>query len=111
MSGFMMQTTVPTPGTNKLTERLLAQGVKLEDHKTWPEGVWACEINNFGYSREYRFMPTWESPCGLLIHAHGDMWGETWVNGEFKCAENDNPLFRCPLPGKPCQHPPVPDRL
>lgn len=100
----MMQTTVPTPGTNKLTERLLAQGVKLEDHKTWPEGVWACEINNFGYSREYRFMPTWESPCGLLIHAHGDMWGETWVNGEFKCAENDNPLFRCPLPGKPCQH-------
>ena len=87
----MMKTTVPTPGTNKLTERLLAQGVKLEDHKTWPEGVWACEINNFGYCREYRFMPTWESPCGLLIHAHGDMWGETWVNGEFKCAENDNP--------------------
>lgn len=100
----MMKTTVPTPGTNKLTERLLAQGVKLDDPSTWPEGVWACEINNFGYSREWRFTPTWESPCGLLIHNHGDMWGETWVNGEFKCAENDNPLFRCPVPGKPCPH-------
>ena len=100
----MMQTTVPTPGTNKLTERLLAQGVKLDDHSTWPEGVWACEINNFGYSREWRFTPTWESPCGLLIHEHGDMWGETWVGGEFKCAENDNPLFPCPIPGKPCPH-------
>ena len=100
----MMKTTVPTPGTNKLTERLLAQGVKLDDPSTWPEGVWACEANNFGYSREWRFTPTWESPCGLLIHNHGDMWGETWVEGEFKCAENDNPLFRCPLPGKPCPH-------
>ena len=100
----MMSTTVPTPGTNKLTERLLAQGVKLDDCSTWPEGVWACEINNFGYSREYRFTPTWESPCGLLIHDHGDMWGDTWVDGEFKCAENDNPLFGCPIPGKPCPH-------
>ena len=100
----MTRTTIPTPGRNKLTERLLAQGVKLEDHTTWPEGVWACEINNFGYSREYRFTPTWESPCGLLIHEHGDMWGETWVDGEFKCAENDNPLFRCPTPGKLCPH-------
>ena len=100
----MMSTTVPTPGTNKLTERLLAQGVKFDDCSTWPEGVWACEINNFGYSREWRFTPTWESPCGLLIHNHGDMWGETWVDGEFKCAENDNPLFGCPTPGKPCPH-------
>lgn len=100
----MMSTTVPTPGTNKLTERLLAQGVKLDDCSTWPEGVWACEINNFGYSREWRFTPTWESPCGLLIHNHGDMWGDTWVDGEFKCAENDNPLFGCPIPGKPCPH-------
>lgn len=104
MSGHMTRTTVPTPGTNKLTQRLLAQGVKLEDHHTWPEGVWACEINNFGYSREYRFTPTWESPCGLLIHEHGDMWGETWAEGEFKCAENDNPLFGCPKPGVPCPH-------
>lgn len=78
----MMKTTVPTPGTNKLTERLLAQGVKLDDPSTWPEGVWACEVNNFGYSREWRFTPTWESPCGLLIHNHGDMWGETWVGGD-----------------------------
>ena len=100
----MIRATVPTPGTNKLTERLLVQGVKLEDYLTWPEGVWACEANNFAYSRMYRFTPTWESPCGLLIHEHGDMWGETWAEGEFKCAENDNPLFGCPCPGKPCEH-------
>lgn len=30
----MMKSTVPTPGTNKLTERLLAQGVKLDDPST-----------------------------------------------------------------------------
>lgn len=39
-----------------------------------------------------------------MIRSHGDIWGETWVNGEFKCSENDNPLFRCPTPGKPCPH-------
>lgn len=100
----MMKSTVPTPGTNKLTERLLAQGVKLDDPSTWPEGVWAGDANNFCYSREWRFTPTWESPCGLLIHSHGDCWGDTWVNGELHCSENDNPLFRCPTPGKPCQH-------
>ena len=104
MSGFMMRATCPTPGTNRLTERLLAQGVRMDDISTWPEGVWLCEAGNFVYSREYRFMPTWESPCGLLIKEHGDIWGDTWVNGEFKCAENDNPLFACPVPGKPCQH-------
>ena len=98
----MTRVTVPTPGTNKLTERLLKQGVKLDDVSTWPEDVWLGEESNFCYSREWRFTPTWESPCGLLIHDHGDMWGETWVDGEFKCAENDNPLFGCPTPAKPC---------
>ncbi len=100
----MMKTDIPAHGVNKLTERLLAQGVTFDNLKTWPEDVWEGEKGNFCYSREYRFMPTWESPCGLLIHSHGDMWGETWVDGEFKCAENDNPLFRCPVPGKPCPH-------
>lgn len=87
-----------------MTERLLAQGVSLDDHTTWPEDVWRCDPNNFAFKRELRFMPTWESPCGLLIRSHGDFWGETWVGGEFHCAENDNPLFGCPRPGAPCAH-------
>ena len=100
----MMRMTVPTPGTNELTKRLIAQGVRVDDMSTWPEGVWLGDGDNFCYSREWKFVPTWESPCGLLLRTHGDMWGETWANGEFKCAENDNPLFRCPVPGKPCEH-------
>ena len=58
----MTRVTVPTPGTNKLTERLLKQGVKLDDVSTWPEGVWRGDGSNFCYSREWRFTPTWESP-------------------------------------------------
>lgn len=104
MSGHMMRTTMPTPGTNELTRRLLAQGVRLDDHRTWPENVWACQQNAFAFSREWRFCPTWESPCGLLIHDWGDFWGDTWIEGEFKCAENFNPLFECPRPGTPCPH-------
>lgn len=104
MSGDMTKITVPTPGRNKLTERLLAQGVKLDDPATWPENVWLGEENNFAYKREWRFTPTWESPCGLLIHRHGDFWGDTWALGEHHCAENDNPLFGCPIPGRPCEH-------
>ena len=95
---------IPTPGQNELTKRLLAQGVKLDDASTWPEGVWQCDVNNFAYSREWKYTPTWESPCGLLIRRHGDFWGDTYVMGEFKCAENDNPLFGCPTLGKPCPH-------
>ena len=100
----MTRMEVPVGGVNKLTERLLAQGVKLDDPSTWPENVWAADQYNFAYRYDWKFTPTWESPCGLLIHSHGDGWGDTWVNGEFKCAENDNPLFGCPMPGKPCPH-------
>lgn len=95
---------IPVPEVNRLTERLLAQGVSLDDPTTWPEDVWRCDPNNFAYKRELRFMPTWESPCGLLVRGYGDFWGETWVGGEFHCAENDNPLFECPRPGVPCAH-------
>ena len=100
----MTRMEVPATGINKLTERLLAQGVKLDDPSTWPENVWAADQHNFAYRCDWKFTPTWESPCGLLIHSHGDGWGDTWVDGEFKCAENDNPLFGCPIPGKPCPH-------
>ena len=95
---------VPVPEVNRLTARLLEGGVALDDPATWPEDVWRCDPNNFAYKRELRFMPTWESPCGLLIRSHGDFWGQTWVGGEFHCAENDNPLFGCPMPGVPCSH-------
>lgn len=100
----MITTTIPTPGINALTKRLLAAGVDPAEPDTWPQGVWRGDGPNFLYSREWIYTPTWESPCGLLIHTHGDCWGDTWVNGEFKCAENDNPLFGCPTPGKPCPH-------
>ena len=99
-----MRTTIPTPGTNELTRRLLAQGVRLDDPNTWPDNVWACQQNAFAFSRQWKHTPTWESPCGLLIHKFGDHWGETWIEGEFKCAENFNPLFECPRPGTPCPH-------
>lgn len=95
---------VPTPGVNRLTERLLAQDVKREDPSTWPEGVWMCDTVNFAYSREWRYTPTWESPCGLLLKRHGDFWGDTWVEGEYKCEENDNPLFACPRMWERCEH-------
>ena len=104
MSGNMTRLEVPSPGLNALTKRLLKQGVKREDTSTWPDNVWMGDMNNFEYRREWKYTPTWESPCGLLIHDHGDCWGDTWVNGEFHCAENDNPLFGCPTPGKPCPH-------
>lgn len=87
-----------------MTERLLESGVSLDDPTTWPEDVWRCDPANFAYKREWQYTPTWESPCGLLIRSHGDFWGETWVGGEFHCAENDNPLFGCPRPGVPCAH-------
>lgn len=94
---------IPVTEVNRLTERLLAQGVSLDDWATWPENVWRCDPNNFAYKRELQFMPTWESPCGLLVRGYGDFWGETWAGGEFHCAENDNPLFGCPRPGVPCR--------
>ena len=95
---------VPTPGVNKLTERLMAQGVDPYDVKTWPAGVWRGDGINFLYSREWKYTPTFESPCGLLIHEFGQTWGSLQMNGEFKCCENDNPLFACPCRGKPCPH-------
>lgn len=104
MTGFMMAREVPTPGVNKLTQRLLAQGVDPQNPATWPENVWRGDGVNFLYKREYRFTPTFESPCGLLIRSFGQGWGDIWADGEFKCCENDNPLFRCPTPGKPCPH-------
>lgn len=103
MTGLMARE-VPTPGINRLTERLLAQGVNPDDHNTWPEDVWRGDGPNFLYKREWRFTPTFESPCGLLIRSFGQCWGDVWADGEFKCCENDNPLFRCPTPGKPCPH-------
>ena len=71
----MTRMEVPVGGVNKLTERLLAQGVKLDDPSTWPENVWAADQHNIAYRCDWKFTPTWESPCGLLIHSHGDGWG------------------------------------
>ena len=95
---------IPPEGQNLLTRRLLAQGVRLEDVSTWPEDVWRGDPGNFEYKREWKYTPTWESPCGLLIHDHGGCWGDLWWRGECWCAENDNPLFGCPMPGTPCPH-------
>ena len=100
----MTRADIPTKGRNRLTERLLAQGVKPDDMSTWPENVWRGDINNFCYKREWIYTPTYESPCGLLIHSFGQFWGECQAGGEFHCDENDNPLFRCPKPGAPCPH-------
>lgn len=104
MSDIFTRRVLPPEGTNLLTDRLIAQGIDPGDSSTWPENVWCVDGKHFLYKFDWIYTPTWEAPCGLMAHKHGDSWGDTFVKGVYHCAENDNPLFRCPIPWKKCPH-------
>ena len=107
MQGYLKSRIWPTQGTNKLTELLLAQGADPKDMDTWPDDVISVDGKHFVYRADgrRRAWMQWESPCGLLAQGTpGQWWGELHIDGVFHCAENFNPLFACPWPGKKCPH-------
>lgn len=95
----------PITKISRLTERMLAQGYSTDQVSDGlPEGILCLDGINFEYNHEWKYAPTFESPCGLLVKGWGGFWGDTWIGGEFHCAENDNPLFMCPYRYRKCEH-------
>lgn len=90
--------------TNRLTERLTAQGADPANSKTWPKEVYSIDGKNFLWRHEWIYTRDWEAPCGLMHRGHGQSWGDCYIKGEYHCTENDNPLFRCPCPERACPH-------
>ncbi len=107
MQGYLKSRMWPTQGTNELTELLISKGADPEDMNTWPGDVISVDRKHFVYLAEGRKRAwlQWESPCGLLAQGTpGQWWGELQIDGVFHCAENFNPLFACPWPGKKCPY-------
>lgn len=96
----------PLREQNELTKRLLAEGYRLDMNSyELPENVWK-DSTNFMYKAEWRFVPVWESPCGLIVKAFGDLWTTEngfYADGVQHCYENGNACFECPIAG-PCEH-------
>lgn len=90
---------------NALTKRLYAEGYSRENH---PDTVYWSDFQNLGYKWETMLGFTWETPCGLLIQGESDIGrglaccGEAEYQGVWYCAENDNPLLKCPYEKKDC---------
>lgn len=100
----MTSITFPASGTNLLTERLIREGCDPQDDSTWPEDVYSIDGEHFVYRWEWRFAKVWAAPCGVMHKGHAHEWGALWAEGTFHCRENNNPLMRCPYPGRKCPH-------
>ena len=90
--------------TNLLTKVLTEQGCNPADYSTWPTDVYSEDGKHFLYRWDWKFAKIWEAPCGLQHKGHGQWWGEIHAEGIYFCNENDNPLFECPYPAKPCPY-------
>lgn len=100
----MTSITFPASGTNLLTERLIREGCDPQDDSTWPEDVYSIDGEHFVYRWEWKYAKTWAAPCGVMHKGHAHEWGALWAEGTFHCRENNNPLMRCPYPGRKCTH-------
>jgi hypothetical protein len=89
---------------NDLTEKLYAEGWTRENH---PDYVYWSDFENFGYKWETVKTFVWETECGLMADVYDVDVGDCSFDGVLYCAENDNPLTRCPYGNKMCEHIPA----
>ena len=86
---------------NELTKRLYQEGWTREHH---PDYVYQSDWENLGYRFDYLKDTAWALPCGLLTCGRSVSTSDVSYGGVWYCAENDNPVIRCPYERKNCPH-------
>ena len=90
---------------NELTKKLLAEGWTMDNH---PDYVYRGTFDDgLEYKWDHKAKFVWQTGCGLLVEGRTVGGGDTSFMGVQYCAENGNPLLRCPYGNKKCEH--IPD--
>ena len=86
---------------NELTKRLYQEGWTREKH---PDYVYQSDWENLGYKFDWLKETVWVFPCGLLVQGRGVSASDVSYGGVWYCAENNNPVLRCPHEKRNCPH-------
>ena len=90
---------------NELTKKLLAEGWTMEHY---PDYVFRGKFDNgLEYKWDYILTLVWQTRCGLFVDGRVVGGGDTSFMGVQYCAENNNPLVRCPWGNRKCPY--IPD--